>query len=338
MHKLFLENKDIFLCPKCEGNIIISESGESFKCVSCNKNYDFSQGIMQSFCPHEPMKDPADVTETVRAFYEENPFPNYQNLDSKESLMKKAEQGLFAYLLNQQIPYHARVLEVGCGTGQLSNYLGITAGRNIFGTDLCLNSLKLGQKFKEENNINNTAFVQMNLFKPVFKPESFHIVICNGVLHHTSDPFGGFKSISKLVKKGGIIVIGLYNKYGRIANDIRRIIFKLTGNRFLKLDSHIRKSKLTDLRKHTWFMDQYKHPHESKHTIGEILKWFEATGFNFKNSIPKSKPFTEFSNNENLFETNPHGSAFDHFLVQLKMMITPHNEGGFFTIIGQKRF
>ena len=52
----------------------------------------------------------------------------------------------------------------------------------------------------------------MNLFRPVFKAETFDVVICSGVLHHTSDPLTGFQSISKLVKKGGYIIIGLYNK------------------------------------------------------------------------------------------------------------------------------
>ena len=35
----------------------------------------------------------------------------------------------------------------------------------------------------------------MNLFKPCFKPEQFDVVLCNGVLHHTADPWGGFQSI-----------------------------------------------------------------------------------------------------------------------------------------------
>jgi 2-polyprenyl-3-methyl-5-hydroxy-6-metoxy-1,4-benzoquinol methylase len=335
MNKLFTDNIDIFICPLCNKSIEIDY--DSFICVSCGRRLEFNDEILQSFYPHKHLDNKVDVTEIVKAFYEKTPFPNYQDLDSKEGLIRKAEKGLFANLLNQQIPYHTRILEVGCGTGQLSNYLGITAGRHIFGSDLCLNSLKLGQEFKIKNGIENTAFLQMNLFKPVFKPESFDVVICNGVLHHTGDPFEGFNSIAKLVKKDGIIVIGLYNTYGRISNDIRRIIFKITNNRFLTIDSHIRRDGLTNVRKHAWFMDQYKHPHESKHTIGEVLRWFRKAGFDFNSSIPKDIPLTSFSQNENLFARNSSGSKLDHFFVQLGMMLTPRNEGGFFTMIGQKR-
>ena len=53
-------------------------------------------------------------------------------------LVKKSEMGYYAKFLNDQIPFNVNVLEVGCGTGQLSNYLGL-ASRNVFGTDMCLN-------------------------------------------------------------------------------------------------------------------------------------------------------------------------------------------------------
>jgi hypothetical protein len=55
----------------------------------------------------------------------------------------------------------------------------------------------------------------MNLFKPCFQATAVSMWCCaNGVLHHTSDPYGGFKSILPLVKPGGHIIIGLYNTYG----------------------------------------------------------------------------------------------------------------------------
>jgi hypothetical protein len=34
-----------------------------------------------------------DVTDVVKVFYEENPFPNYDDFDSKESLAEKASAG-----------------------------------------------------------------------------------------------------------------------------------------------------------------------------------------------------------------------------------------------------
>ena len=279
-----------------------------------------------------------DVTDVVKSFYEENPFPNYEDMDSDWSLREKAEQGIFARLLDEQIAHGANVLEVGCGTGQLTNFLGLRWGRSVFGADICLNSLKLGQEFKQDNQTDNAAFVQMNLFKPVFKPESFDLVICNGVLHHTSDPLLGFESISRLVKKGGHIIVGLYNKHGRRPTDTKRLIFRVSGGRFRFLDSRLRNRDIGEARKQTWFMDQYRHPHESKHTIGEVMRWFERIDFDFVNSIPKATAFAAFDPDEQLFEANPKGSRLDHFIVQAGMLLSGGGEGGFFIVIGRKPF
>lgn len=334
---------NLLICPAC-GNKL-NNNLNTLVCTKCHKKYKIENGIPLLFYysahrvpspSRERVRMRVDVTDIIKSFYENTPFPNYEDLDSKASLKVKAEKGVFARLLDNQIPFRAKILEVGCGTGQLSNFLGISGGRTVIGTDICLNSLKLGFNFKKKNAINNVAFVQMNLFKPVFKPESFDIIICNGVLHHTGDPYGGFQSISKLVKKGGYIIIGLYHTYGRIPTDIKRFIFNKTNDRFKFLDVRLRDKSVGDVRKNTWFLDQYKNPHESKHTIREVLKWFDHNGFKFINSIPNSKPFESFSDNDKLFGTHDCGSYLDNLVVDLGMFFNGTKEGGFFIMIGMK--
>lgn len=69
--------------------------------------------------------------------------------------MEKAPRGNFARLLDEQIPGGATVLEVGCGTGQLTSFLGMSWNRRVFGSDICLNSLRLGKGSRDRNNIQN---------------------------------------------------------------------------------------------------------------------------------------------------------------------------------------
>lgn len=335
MTRQMIDNFDIFVCPACKGNFEIV--GDEIKCKQCHNLYQVEDDIPLLFWPNEWNSSRKDVTNVVKSFYEETPFPNYEDLESVGDLIQKAQKGIFARLLNEQTPFNVRVLEVGCGTGQLSNFLS-TSQRFVFGTDICLNSLKLGQEFKIRNSLERVGFYQMNLFRPIFREESFSLVICNGVLHHTSDPFAGFQSISRLVKKGGYILVGLYNRYGRIATDIRRVIFKILHDRFKFLDPRLKDKDIGDLKKLTWFMDQYKNPHESKHTIGEVLTWFEQTGFDFVNSIPKSKAFETFSEKERLFKQNSRGNWLDHFIVQTCLSFTGGREGGFFVMIGRRKF
>src|SRR5262249_12314497 len=148
--------------------------------------------MLLMFWPHGSFSDPDDVTEKVKAFYEATPFPNYDDHDSVRSLIDKARRGRYARARDPAISYNSRVLEVGRGTGQLSNFLGISC-RRVIGTDLCLNALRLGEQFRQDHGLDRVWFVQMNLFCPCFKREQFDVILCNGVLHHTADPFGGFQ-------------------------------------------------------------------------------------------------------------------------------------------------
>ena len=328
---------EMFMCPACTGSLNISQDGNTVECAACRRSFACDHGIPLLFWPSEWASD-NDVTDMVKAFYEETPFPHYDDLDSSESLRVKAEKGIFARLLNEQIPYGAKILECGCGTGQLSNFLGLAWGRTVFATDICLNSLKLGHHFKVHNDVGNVSFVQMNLFRPVFRPETFDFVISNGVLHHTRDPFLGFRSILTCLKKGGFIIVGLYNAYGRLITDLRRFVFRLSGDRLRFLDPRLRTADLGLVRKQAWFMDQYTHPHESKHTIDEVLGWFDRSGVEFVKSIPKTTVSESFLPQEGLFEPSSRGSALDHVLVQLSMLLGGGREGGFFSMIGRKEF
>ncbi len=58
-------------------------------------------------------------------------------------------------------------------------------------------------------------------------------------------------------------MIGLYNRYGRLALATRRRIFQLTGGRFQWIDPYLRSTPMSRGKKSAWFADQYEHPHES---------------------------------------------------------------------------
>lgn len=323
---------EFLCCPRCGGNLEIGEA--SLSCVSCGQGYDVDDALPLLYWPHEASPD--DVTDAVKAFYEETPFPNYEDFDSVASLAAKAKQGIFARLLDEQIPPGARIAECGTGTGQLSSFLSI-ANRDVFATDLCVNSLRLGQHFARSHHLERVRFLQMNLFQPALKPETFDLVISNGVLHHTSDPYAAFRSIARLVRPGGYLLVGLYHQYGRLITDARRALFRISGDRFRWLDPNLRDAEHRKSRERAWFADQYQHPHESKHTIGEVLGWLGQTGFTFVKSIPRTKLFRPIGPKDRLFEPESPGGDLERALVELGMMFRGSREGGFFIVIAQKQ-
>ena len=323
----------LLICPECQNDVHF----ESLKCYCpfCDRPFKVTGGIPELFIPSTRGNDKEDVLTKVKQFYEATPFPDYGQIEDVGTLIDKASKSIFMKSLNDQIPFGARILEAGCGTGQLSNYLSTNHGM-VVGTDISMNSLKLGQAFKEKHYLSRVHFLQMNIFHPCFHPESFHVVVSNGVLHHTSDPREGLRILATLTRKGGYLIIGLYHRFGRLVTDIRRSINRHYGARSQFLDP--RASQLSEKQRHAWFLDQYKNPHESKHTIQEVCGWLEELGLDFRRSIPGNY-FRSLTDSDTLiFKKDRIGKVYERNLVELSFAFRPSQirDGGFFIVIAKK--
>ena len=104
-------------------------------------------------------------TDTVRRFYEGAPFPGYPPHDSLHALHMRAERSEFARLLDEAIPGDARVVDVGCGTGQMCLYLA-RADRVVIGADLSRPSLQLGAAAAARFKLDRVLFVETDLQQP----------------------------------------------------------------------------------------------------------------------------------------------------------------------------
>lgn len=274
-----------------------------------------------------------DVTAKVRKFYEEIGFPGYEGFETAADLVRKARDGVYARRLDEEIPFGVKVLDAGCGTGQLAVFLSMTH-RTVVGVDFSFNSLRQGQAFKRREALPDVHFVQMNLFASCLRSETFDYVFSNGVLHHTGDAFRAFRDLCRVLKPGGVMVIGLYNTYGRLFLDLRRVIFRLTGDRLARLDYFVRRRD-AERKNRIWFLDQYRNPHETKFSVQEVLTWFAECGCEYVNSVPQINP--SLGAETALFSPQPVGTPLDHLLSQLGWIFTEGREGGFFILIGRKQ-
>jgi len=276
-----------------------------------------------------------EVATRVRQFYEACSFPGYEDVETPFDLAQKAGKGIYMRLLDEQIPWSARIVDVGCGTGQLVNFLSAMK-RNALGIDLSFNSLRKGRAFKERFELDGARFVQMDIFRLALRPASFDFVFSNGVLHHTADARGGFREVCQLAKRGGYVILGLYNPYGRLMLNVRKALFRVTGGRFLWLDFVMRQNNVGAEKKRIWFADQYRHPHEAMISVETALEWFRENGLEYLNSVPKVNPAERLTKDERLFERHDPGSKLDHLFSQLRWIASQGREGGFFILIGRR--
>jgi SAM-dependent methyltransferase len=210
--------------------------------------------------------------------------------------------------------------------------------------DYSQHSLDLAQTLRDKFHLENVQFQRENILELSLPDASFDYVFCNGVLHHTSDPYGGFRHLVRITRPGGFIVVGLYNTYGRLMLHVRRRVVRLRMKFDPKAKERALKKQLVRLdndpeRLRTWWADQYEHPHESTHTVDEVLGWFARNGVSYVSSFPKAELLAS-SDVEKVFKPRRagrlSGSSLGHVLVQLGWIVTQNDGGGYFVIVGQK--
>ena len=271
----------------------------------------------------------------ISNFYNDKPFPNYKENENLVSFLSRGNNNLFIKYLKKHIGMGKKILEVGCGTGQVSNYLAAQTNNEVIGIDLGINSLKLAQSFAYENNISNVSFIHGDLFDDIFEEEKFDFIYCSGVLHHTDHPRKGFEKLTKLLKPNGLIIIGLYNLYGRLWTILKSKILNFSQ---LKKYGYLFDNKLKEFRGHqgkyeAWYQDQLQHPLESLHSFCEILDWFDKEKIKLIFSIPS------MSHEENMdFNSfQGRGTKFFRIFKQILMLFNHYGkEGGLFIFVGKK--
>ena len=310
--------EEFLACPRCGCGLA------GLLCPECGRQYRAADGIPD-------LRVASDArTENVRAFYAAAPFPGYPARDSLMALRARAARSEFARRLDESIPGDAAILEMGCGTGQLSLFLA-SADRCVVGADLARPSLELAREAARSYGVENAGFVETDLRSPGLRRGAFDVVVCTGVLHHTPEPRESFASVARLVRPGGILVVGLYNAVARIPLRLRRAVAKLTGFRWIPWDPVLRDRRSEPARREAWLRDQYRHVEEHRHTLGEVRSWFRETGFHYLRAFPSALLDGEGGD---LFAQSEDEWALEDFLAQLSWIRPLGAEGGLFAAVG----
>lgn len=129
----------------------------------------------------------------------------------------------------------SKILEVGCGAGRFTEIL-LNAGAHVYSTDLSLavDVNQLNFPLSAQHKV-----IQADVAYLPFKPETFEIVFCLGVIQHTPNPEDTIKHLVDQVAPGGWLVIDHYRKslswYLRTAPFARVIIKRLSHEKALSI-------------------------------------------------------------------------------------------------------
>lgn len=220
------------VCAVCHGDLQLEafvqdddkEVIEGVVHCGCGERYPVIGGVPRMLPRHLRDDLPKDYPEfyaRYRDHFDEAPI-----VKDADALVQRHTQEAFGYEWTWAGDYHAENyadwfpqgidpaelvkgrtgLEVGCGAGR---HAQITASRAAehFAVDL---SRAVDSAFERNRHTTNCHVVQADAFHLPFRPGSFDYVYCLGVLQHMHDPVAGFRHLAKQPKKGGALLVNVY--------------------------------------------------------------------------------------------------------------------------------
>jgi SAM-dependent methyltransferase len=268
-----------------------------------------------------------DITEKSRKFYEQYQFPGNRPIDQDGLIFMRRFTKSIERISSEVQGFKLRVLDAGCGTGNTAVALARRFQEvDFFGFDNSRISLEKGISAVKINGLSNLYFRKWNLMHPLPYKERFNIILCLGVLHHTTDMKKGLIHLNNSLKSSGELYLWIYGKYGRYRHSLnvrlldmlihikpkpvdpmelaKEFIFKINNGSALndvvgkKLDV-VQRNTLEDP---VWIADQFLNPNETHLDMEELLELTRVAGFEIKQVLGLKEHISDYFNSPSLYK------------------------------------
>ena len=238
-----------------------------------------------------------DIETAVVSMYSAHPSPSRR--DKLEFASRRMALRLYCCGIDADDYVGRNVLDAGCGTGEYACWFA-AHGSQVTGIDLSDGSLSEARAYARQEGLRNVVFETRSVLDTRLPSDSYDLVYCTGVLHHIENSYSGLRELTRVLRPGGKILISLYNAVGFLPREARRRIARRLGGKDLKrrviwgqrlfplLSRRLTRASLNDPASALY--DYFAIPHQSLHTIGQVLKWFDRLGLEYLGSFPPAVP------------------------------------------------
>ncbi len=204
---------DYLACPACGDGVAFGEE-------PVRKGEDIVSGTLLCACGREfAVKEGVPVMlagglsplegRTAASFgYEWEKFPE---------LFPEYRQNFLEYVnpLTESFFAGKAVLDAGSGNGRHAYFASWFGAREVIAMDI---GPAASVTARNTSRCGNVHTVQGDIMHPPFKEGVFDLAFSIGVLHHMPDPEGGFRSVARLVRRGGTLAVWVYGRAHNFSN------------------------------------------------------------------------------------------------------------------------
>jgi 2-polyprenyl-3-methyl-5-hydroxy-6-metoxy-1,4-benzoquinol methylase len=105
--------------------------------------------------------------------------------------LKRRAEAIAAEIKGLPAQKPTKVLELGCGTGELAYELALLTGAEITGVDLSQRFIDQARSTYQHENL-AFSVADLSKSKPGSESEKYHFIVGNGILHHLYRDLGSF--------------------------------------------------------------------------------------------------------------------------------------------------
>lgn len=195
-------------------------------------------------------------SEVIKNFYSKIKFPGAYSIEDINFYEVEGIHNIYLREIDKNLDHGLEVLDVGCGTGLVSNLFASRYCSNFTAIDFS-DSIHFAENFAKINCINNVNYIKQD-FLHYSSIKKFDIIICCGVLHHIPEYNIALDKMKKLLRPGGKLLLALYNPWGKI---LKRYFI-------IKYHNHI------------LYQDQENNPYELSFNFKQVLNMCNDLQFN----------------------------------------------------------
>ena len=286
---------NLVCCPVCRGKLDLQEGqaqdseiiGGSLICRACRKTFIIERGLPRMVIDTVRKKDLARNWGYQWAKVSEGQLETETYYGATED---EAVRFFFKVMAISEADLPGKkVLDAGCGPAQHIRALG-KYGAQFIGIDIATSIDRIHDYCRTEPGVD---IIQADLENPPFPDGSFDYVISKNSLCYVSQPEVSFKFLAGLVKPGGRLAVCLPDNANpafitRLKDFLRFtdhvplwLLFYvcMTLAPFAWAGTRLGGKRRTSLRTNFFLLFNGLHTRFSRHTAGEVVAWFNRTGF-----------------------------------------------------------